>query len=324
MRPRLGLRLAPVIFSFVVVFAVGALAWGATHSKSTGDGIGSAKNQAAAKAMLQTGLTLPAGLVRDPTFTACGGIADVCLTGSTSLATTLSALAGVVHAAGGSLPSQCSAVVTGTSGSVPKFTCLVQGRLHGTAVTFLLGDGWLLPGKPTPRTAVVVNVEKENPTSATHPAGVPASAADAASLLPATWARAPQPCASGSTSAAPSPAPASSPASTPSTPTTAAPLVPTSAPLPACATSAITLNVSVHLALSAAASQLSALALTKGFRIDGHPCIAGSTPTSCGVWGERISSGVEELFVATLTDDGRGDTTGTLAVTNAGSLTQQG
>ena len=46
-----------------VVFAVGALAWGATHSKSTGDGIGSAKNQAAAKAMLQTGLTLPAATI---------------------------------------------------------------------------------------------------------------------------------------------------------------------------------------------------------------------------------------------------------------------
>jgi len=55
--------------------------------------------------------------------------------------------------------------------------------------------------------------------------------------------------------------------------------------------------------------------LAKGFRLDGRPCIAGSTPTSCGVWGERISAGVQELFVATLTDDAHGNTTGTLAVT---------
>jgi hypothetical protein len=34
------------------------------------------------------------------------------------------------------------------------------------------------------------------------------------------------------------------------------------------------------------------------------------------VWGERISSGVQQLFVATLTDDGRGNTTGTLSVTD--------
>jgi hypothetical protein len=94
-------------------------------------------------------------------------------------------------------------------------------------------------------------------------------------------------------------------------------LLTTSPPLPPCSQSALTVNVSVHLALDAASSQLATLALSKGFRLDGKPCIAGSTPTSCGVWGERISSGVQELFVATLTDDGRGDTTGTLAVTDA-------
>jgi hypothetical protein len=33
------------------------------------------------------------------------------------------------------------------------------------------------------------------------------------------------------------------------------------------------------------------------------------------VWGERISAGVQNLFVATLTDDGQGNTTGTLAMT---------
>ena len=312
MRLRTGPRLASLIFSLVVVLAVGALAWGATHGKSTGDGIGSAKDQAAARTTLQTGLKLPASLVRDPTFTACGGAADACLTGSTSVATTLEALTAVVHAAGGSLPSTCSAVVSAGASSVPRFTCLVQGELDGTAVLFLLGDGWLLPGHPTPRTAIVVTVEKPNPTSPTRQPGVAAKAADAASLLPTTWASAPQLCAGGATSPAPSATAFASPSAAPSTP----PVLATAPPLPPCTPNAITLNIGVHLALSSAASQLSTLALSKGFRIDGRPCIAGSTPTSCGVWGERISSGVQQLFVATLTDDGRGNTTGTLSVTD--------
>jgi hypothetical protein len=168
---------------------------------------------------------------------------------------------------------------------------------------------------------VLVTVETSDPTSPTHPPGAPATAVDAAALLPPSWARAPQPCAGGSTSSAPSAATAASSAAAI---TSAPPLLPTSPPLPACAANALTLNISVHLALGAASSQLAALALSRGFRLDGKPCIAGSTATSCGVWGERISSGVQELFVATLTDDGRGDTTGTLSVTEQQTPTQQG
>jgi hypothetical protein len=316
MRP----RLASLIFSLVVVLAVGALAWGAMHGKPTGNAIGSAKDQAAARTTLQTGLTLSGGLVRDPTFTACGNTGDACLTGSTSLAATLAALTTVVHSAGGSLPDVCSAAITSGGTAGPKFTCIVEGRLHGTSVLFLLGDGWSLPGRPTPRTAVLANVEKSDPKSPTRPPGTPATPADAAALLPSTWARAPQPCAGGATSSAPSPAAS---ASAGSATTSAAPLLPTSAPLPACSPSAITLDISVHSALSAASSQLAALALSKGFRLDGKPCIAGSTATSCGIWGERISSGVQQLFVATLTDDGRGDTTGTFAVTEQTTPSQQ-
>jgi hypothetical protein len=306
MRP----RLASLIFSLIVILAVGALAWGATHGKATGKGIGSAKDQAAARTTLQTGLKLSGGLVRDPTFTACGNTGDACLTGRTSLATTLAALTPVVHSAGGSLPSVCSASITGGGTTGPKFTCVVEGRLHGTSVLFVLGDEWSLPGHPTPRTAVLANVETSDPTSTTRPPATPATAADAAALLPPTWARAPQPCAGAATSFATSPATPSA-----SGTTSAAPLLPTSLPLPACSPSAITDNISVHLALGAASSQLSALALSKGFRLDGKPCIAGATATSCGIWGERISGGVQQLFVATLTDDGRGNTIGTLAVT---------
>ncbi len=317
MRP----RLASLIFSLIVVLAVGALAWGATHGKATGNGIGSKKDQAAARTTLQTGLKLSGGLVRDPTFTACGKAADACLTGNTSLATTLAALATVVHAAGGSVPSVCSAPPAGVAlATGANFTCLAEGRLHGTPVLFLLGDGWSLPGHPTPRTAILINVEKDSPTSPTLQPATPATAADAAALLPPTWARAPQPCAGAATS---SPSTAAALPSASAT-TTAAPLLTTSPPLPPCSQTALTENISVHAALSAASSQLAALALSKGFRLDGKPCIAGSTATSCGIWGERISSGVQQLFVATLTDDGRGDTTGTLSVTDQKSSTEQG
>lgn len=321
MRPSRGPRLASIIFSLVVVLAVGALAYGATRGRATGNGIGSANDQTAARTTLQTGLQLSGGLVRDPTFTACGNTADACLTGSTSLATTLTALATVVHSAGGSLPSVCSTPPAGVATATgPNFTCVVEGRLHGTPVLFLLGDGWSLPGHPAPRTAVLVNVEKNNPTTPTRPPATPATAADVAALLPPTWARAPQACAGGSTSS-PSSAPTSQPSA--SATTTAPPLLATSPPLPACSTTAITDNISVHLSLGAASSQLAALALSKGFRLDGKPCLAGSTSTSCGIWGERISSGVQQLFVATLTDDGRGDTTGTLSVTEQKTPTQQ-
>ncbi|HEY3924280.1 MAG TPA: hypothetical protein VGL75_06935 [Acidothermaceae bacterium] len=311
MRP----RLASLIFSLIVVFAVGALAWGATHGRSTGNAIGSAKDQAAARTTLQTGLKLSGGLVRDPTFTACGNTADACLTGSTSVATTLAALATVVHSAGGSLPTVCSAAAPGTT-TGPNYTCLVEGRLHGTTVLFLLGEGWSLPGRPAPRTAVLANVEKADPKSPTPLPATPATAADVAALLPPTWARAPQACAGGVTPAVPSTA-TSGPSTATSGPTTsAAPLLPTSPPLPACSTSAITLNISVHSALTPASAQLATLALSKGFRLDGRPCLAGATSLSCAIWGERISSGVQQLFVATLTDNGRGDTTGTLSVTD--------
>jgi hypothetical protein len=320
MRRRRGPHLASLIFSLVVVLAVGGLAWGAMHGKSSGTGVGSAKDQAAARTTLQSGLKLPAGLLRDPSFTACGYAADACLTGSTSLATTLAALTTVVHSAGGSLPSVCSAAISGGGTTGPRFTCVVQGQLHGTAVLFLLGEGWWLPGQPTPRTAVLVNVEKSDPTSPTLPPAAPATAADAGALLPPSWARAPQACAGGSTP--PSLATSASSATAPSATaiTSASPLLPTSPPLPVCAANALTLNISVPLDLSAASTQLAALALSKGFRLDGKPCIAGSTPASCGVWGERISSGGQELFVATLNADGS-NTTGTLAVTDQTALT---
>lgn len=311
MRQRRGLPFAPVIFSLVVVLAVGAIAWGASHNKTTATGIGSAKDQKAARATLLTGLHLPASLVRDPTFTACGNISDACLTGSTSVSSTLATLTTVVDAAGGSLADVCTATPSNPNPNLPSFTCVAQGELKGATVVFLMGDGWLLPGQPTPKTAVLATVVTSK--TAARPTPTTGTQAEAAALLPATWVSAVQACVPAS--AAPVPASTTS-APAPSATTSPSPLLPTSPPLATCTPNAITLNVGVHLYLAQAAAQFSALAVSKGFRLDGHPCIGGATLTSCGVWGERITAGVEELFVATLADDGHGSTTGTLAVTD--------
>src|SRR5664279_3604058 len=102
-----GSGAASATFAIVVVFAVGALAWGATHSRSAGHGLGSVKQQAAAHTTLLTGLTLPTGLANDRTATACGGRSDACLTGSTNVTGTLASLRAVLKAAGGSLDQVC-------------------------------------------------------------------------------------------------------------------------------------------------------------------------------------------------------------------------
>lgn len=320
MRPRRGPQFASAAFALIVVLAVGAVTWGVTHSSSRGRGFGSAKDRAAARTSLLA-LTLPSGFARDLSFTACGDIADACLTAHGDIAQTLASLTTIMHSAGGSLPAVCSAfdaaVATaldkiaasnGVTTASTRFTCTVDGRLHGARVIFELGSGWWLPGSPTPRTAVMVMVDDASPLPS-PPAPEPGTEADAASLLPTAWASEPQPCAGGPTppaSAAASSVPASS-AATPSTP-----VLITAPPLPACAARAFTDNVSVRVALADAASQLAKVALGDGFRLDGHPCIAGATPTTCVVRGERISAGLQQRFVATLTDDGRGDTVGTL------------
>lgn len=176
MRRRRGPQFASATFALIVVLAVGALAWGATHGSSKGGGLGSAKDQAAARTSLAA-LTLPSGFARDPSFTACGNIADACLTAHGDIAQTLASLTTIVHSAGGSLPAACSAfdaalatvlgqIAASNSSTTagPRFTCNVDGRLDGAEVIFQLGSGWWLPGSPTPRTAVLVTVGN-GPTS---------------------------------------------------------------------------------------------------------------------------------------------------------------
>ena len=98
---------AAATFAIVVVLAVGAVAWGATHSNSAGHGLGSVKQQAAARTTLLTGLELPSGLAIDRTTTACGGRSDACLTASANVANTLVSLRAVLKTAGGTLDQFC-------------------------------------------------------------------------------------------------------------------------------------------------------------------------------------------------------------------------
>ena len=41
----------------------------------------------------------------------------------------------------------------------PIYDCALEGKLKGAWVDIALGTGWLLPGKPQPRTAVLFVVE---------------------------------------------------------------------------------------------------------------------------------------------------------------------
>lgn len=292
---------ASATFAIVVVFAVGALVWGATHTDSAGHGLGSVKQQAAARATLLTGLALPAGLAIDRTATACGGRSDACLTGTANVTGTLSSLRAVLKAAGGTLDQVCTTApvpnssALDTAAAPPRFTCAVNGRLDGALLVVLLGDGWLLPGHPTPRTAVLIDVPvtTANPPAVIH-ATLPSAAPSAGLLLPAGWASAPQPCGSATPAAGQS-------------------------VLPPCTPHSTTLTISAPVAPAAAGSQLSALALAQGFRLDGRPCVLDPAFQGCQVWGERVtgttaSARVQHAMVALLRDDGQGHTTGTLTL----------
>lgn len=296
-----GSGTASAAFAIVVVLAVGALAWGATHSHSAGHGLGSVDQQAAARTTLLTGLSLPTGLARDPTSTACGVAGDVCVTSSANVAGTLISLGALLHAAGGSLDQVCrtaaaapNSAAVDTAAAPPRFTCAVGGRLDGASLVVLLGDGWLLPGHPTPRTAVLIDVPTSNAPPAVVHAALPAAAPSAALLLPTGWATAPQPCGSA-------------------TPSAGQPV------LPPCSPNSTTLSISAAAAPAAAGSQLSVTALSQGFRLDGRPCVPDAAFQGCQVWGERVtgttaSTRVQRTIVALLRDDGQGHTIGTLTL----------
>jgi hypothetical protein len=308
MRWARGSTVASAAFGIVVVFAVGALAWGAMHNGAAKHGLGTARQQAAARNTLLTGVPLPSGLAFDRTLTACGGPSDACLTGSADVASTLASMRSVLRTAGGSLEQVCGAAALGpnpnaasTAASPPRFTCAVAGRLNGASLVVLLGDGWVLPGHPAPRTAVLIDVES-SPGAApvvVH-AVLPSTSPSAGSLLPAGWAAAPEPCGPASTAAS---------------------AVPGQSVLPPCSPHSTTFVVSAPVAAAVAGGQLAATAGAQGFRLDGRPCVVDPAFVGCQVWAERMtgttpSTRVQRVLVASLRNDGQGYTTGTVTITD--------
>jgi hypothetical protein len=315
MRRRRGPHLASVTFCVVITLAVAALSWGATHGGAGSRSLGTTAQQAAARNTLATGVVLQSGLVRDGTFTACGTLGAACLTSTSDVAQTLTSLATMLQAAGGSLGNTCTpAPVATTSGGIttPSFSCAVQGRLDGAELLVLLGAGWDLPpvpNHPAPRTAVWVGVETATAdVPAVHHAALPDALPKAGPLLPANWVSSVQPC----SAAAPVLVPATSPTPSP----TAAPASPGSI-LPTCTPHMSTVGVAAPVAVLDAARQFAATALAQGFRLDGRPCVTDPAIKGCGVWGERMTAeGVQTLLVATLNDNGHGSMTGTVSLTD--------
>ena len=304
-----------------MVLAVGALAWGATHGSSKGGGLGSAKDQAAARTSLAA-LTLPSGFARDPSFTACGNIADACLTAHGDTAQTLASLTTIVHSAGGTLPDNCSASITCDVRYRWPEVHLWRPRQAARCVGVLPARRWVVATRdPDAENCRARDGRHRRRHRRSRPLTIrKAGFRGGRGVLgadrrgPARRSRAPVDLPRLSQRRASS-APA---ASTPSPPAAAnsTPVLVTTPPLPACAATALTDNVSVHLALADAAAQLVG------------PCAWPRLPPRRAsvhsrarrrqvVWfgASASAAGVQQLFVATLTDDGRGNTVGTLAVT---------
>ncbi len=285
MRRRRGPQFASATFALIVVLAVGALAWGAIHGSSKGGGLGSPKDQAAARTSLAA-LTLPSGFARDASFTACGNVADACLTAHGDTAQTLASLTTIVHSAGGTLPATCSASITSTDTSAtagPRFTCGVEGRLHGASVFFLLGEGWWQPGNPTPTNC---HPRRRSSPATTPPVASPhrprtrlrggrrVVAADQPQRGPAGRSRAPvdlRPPESAPASSAPAP---SSPSPRPQR--TSTPVLVTTPPLPPCAASCADGQCQRPPRTCCGGRRSSRTERCgQGFRLDGHPCTRG-------------------------------------------------
>lgn len=317
MRLPRGPHLASVTFGLVIVLAAGALAWGASHDGSAQHGFGSTDQQAAARRALATSLQLPAGLAFDRTFSSCGGTGDECVTGTAGIAGTLTSLGDAFRSAGGSLGHACATIAaqpSSTAGTLPTFTCTVEGRLDGAWVLVMLGEGWMLPGHPTPRTAALVVVESASADALTVTnAPLPSSPPNLAQLLPSGWTSVSQACAVAATGSA-----------SPTAPVTAASAVASASVaqpvLPACEAHSTTVTVSAPVAMMKAATQLAAVALTSGFRLDGTPCTDHPGFQGCQLVGERRhtdeSGLLVNILVATLHDDGNGKTTGTVSMSD--------
>jgi hypothetical protein len=304
MRLSRGPNLASATFGLVLALAAAGLAWGATHNGSAKHGYGTPTQRTAALRTLASA-HLPAGLLLDTTFTACGNAGDECLTGNADVAGTVQALGAVFRSAGGRLARSCSPLkdpAASPAAGPPDFSCVVEGSLNGAWFIVGLGDEWLLPGHPRPRTAALVKLEVKavDLPAVTRHAALPSGQPAVPAWWPAAgWTIEAEACAAAPPSGAP---PSSQPA------------------LPDCVPHTSVVRVTAQLPLLKAANAVAAAAGTAGFRIDGLPCVNHPGFAGCQVQGERLESGVAGSvahgFVATLHDDGNGHTIGDVTLTD--------
>ena len=253
-------QLASIALVTVVLFAIAGLAWGVTHDGSAPRNYGSAKQQDAARAALQ--LHLPAGLTSDPTFTACGSWGDACIASAGGVDETVAALHTAFATGGGHLDHACPpnpAIRPGVVQQVPIPDCTMQGKLKGAWVELFLGSGWWLPGKPQPRTAVLLLVETKPAATGTTPvvthATLPSTPPDITGFIPAGWSVSPTVC---------------------------------DVACPANTTGAV---ISTTGTLTATAVEIARAALAKGFRIEGKPCRHDTALHGCEIQADRRENG---------------------------------
>jgi hypothetical protein len=253
-------QLASIALVTVVLLALAALVWGATHDGSAPRNYGSAKQQDAARAALQ--LHLPLSLRSDPTFTACGSAGDACMTSTNDVEGTVSALSTAFGGNGGHLDRTCSpnpARRPGTAQPVPIYDCALEGKLKGAWVDVALGMGWWLPGTPQPRTAVLFVVETKDAVAGTTPhvthAMLPSTPPDITAFIPAGWTVSPASCDA------------------------------------ACPANTSTAVVSTTGALAATTADFARAAMAKGFRIEGKPCKQEPALRGCEIQADRRQNG---------------------------------
>ncbi|MDQ1495742.1 MAG: hypothetical protein QOG69_2225 [Actinomycetota bacterium] len=319
MRLPRGPHLVSLVFGLVLALALGAVAWGVTHDGSVKHGFGTSAQQVAARQALALKLPLPSMMTRDKTFTACGMPGDDCLTSTTTIASTLTALGVAFRTAGGSLARKCTVIPVPTPGDgpvVPAFSCLVEGRLAGGWVIVALGDGWLLPGSPTPKTAALIEVETP-PTDVSH-ASLPSTRPEKPNWVLDGWTVRSVACTDPNAPAA-SAAPSATPLPT-AVPTGTVTLPPELPPPPACEPHATTIAVSAPVKILVAAKALAKAASADGYRLDGLPCVPFKTFIGCQVQGAKREVGnagsVVHTMIARLTADANGQMTGYLTLTD--------
>ena len=260
MQTRSRPQLASIALVTVVVFAIAGVAWGVTHDGSAPRKYGSAKQQDAARTAL--GLHLPAGLTSDQTFTACGAAGDACITSASDVDGTVAALHTAFAASGGHLDRACTpnpALKSGVAPPVPIYDCTLEGKVDGAWVFLAIGTGWWLPGKPQPRTAVLLAVEtKPAPAGTTPPvthATLPSAPPDITGFIPTGWTVTPTAC--GVT----------------------------------CPVNTSSAVVSTTGNVSATSIEIARAAMAKGFRIEGKPCKQEPALVGCEVQADRRESG---------------------------------